>query len=997
MAQVHNQEVCSKVLIAQEARSRVLIAAVAAIFFATGMSGLVYQVVWQRYLLNIFGATIYSISTVLSAFMGGLALGSWLFGHVAERIRRPLLVYGFLEIGVAVGALAVPTVLKLSDPVFIAAYRHFGSNFVAYSILRFFLVFLILLLPTTMMGGTLPLLSVFVSPRGAGAGLRVGLLYGMNTAGAVIGTILSGFFLIRWWGVWTTVLIAAGINLAAGFAALGLNRLWQGREAHAKGEIMGGTPTPEHEQDAPTMPPGVRPVLWAYAISGFAALGLEVAWSRSLVFTFELLKNTTYSFTAMLAVFLVGIAAGSAAIAPFAGRAKQPYRLFASLQVLIGLASIMSFFVLYYVCYTLGSDWLAQYDKQLAGNIRWNAAVGLVFLRTAAAVFLPTFCMGLAFPVAVRAVTESWPMAGRGIGRLYAMNTVGAILGAALTGFLILPALGIAKTIIALGSFQLMAGVALLLISRDISQTHKLVWGVLGGLPIIVAFVRAPHPAIFQALTPNERMVFYKEGPLATVSVIQNSQNYRTIYVDNVGVAGTEPMLLTDQKSLAHVPMLFLRNPKSALTVGFGSGGASYSYTLYPELEHIDCVEITKTVVEAAPTLTASNRGVVFRRQAGDATPPQSAPLWGNRDNDWRKSDPRFSLILDDVRSYLRFTGRKYDIIATDCTDLRYKSNANLYDLQYFQLTREHITDDGMVVVWMPLAGLSDESMRVALRTFYRVFPEMEVFYMNNEPTHYLLLLGTKTQLQVDVAEVKAKLSRPAISDDLGEIHLASAEKLLSCFICGRSKLEEYLKGETLNTEDFPYLEFESPRFGYSDQPLLANLDALMRYRENPIRLVKSGKRGALLAATLAKHYDAVPDIIAGHRAYRELRIPDAVKAYMAAAKRNPEDVSVANLLALDELQRTAQGQPANSWARWELGRALSLQGRDPEAAAQLNDLLRIPMPQQAAPAQKRDYLHFRKSALGLLADIYTRAGKPERASEYRAELARLAATEPTS
>ncbi len=951
------------------------------LFIATGMCGLVYQVVWQRYLLNIFGATIYSVSTVLSAFMGGLALGSWLFGRVADRTRRPLVVYGALEILIGVAALLVPAMLHVLDPVFTGVYRNFESNFYLFSAVRFVVVFAVLLVPTTMMGGTLPVLSRFLSPDGGGAGLRVGLLYALNTTGAVLGTILGGFFFIRWWGITRTVWLAAAINMTAGVIAI----LLSGVFVRAGSTAGGADPLVPARGDR-----RVRLVFAAFAVSGFVALGLEVAWSRSLVFTFEHLKNTTYSFTAMLATYLVGVAVGSAAITPFVERLRQPFRTYAAFQVLIGLLAMASFFVLYYPAYTLGTDWFQQFDGS-ESNLRWGAAVGLIFLRTAAVMFLPTFCMGMAFPIAVRAVVTASPTVGRDVGRLYAVNTVGAILGAAATGFLLMPLLGIANTIILLGGLQLVAGIALILGERESPAFQRGVWAVLGAACIVIALVYLPRPAHFQPDSPYEKTVFYREGPFATVAVAENTLKFRTIYVDNVGVAGTDPMLLTDQKSLAHVPMLLLPNPKSALTVGFGSGGASYSYTLYPELERIHCVEITKTVVEAAPTLTDSNRDVVmFAPEYKERTgrDPEGEPLWDDGGaSGWYRADKRYRVILDDVRSHLRFTRQKYDIIATDCTDLRYKSNANLYDLEYFTLTREHLTDDGMVVVWMPLAGLSDSAFRVALRTFYRVFPEMEVFFMNNQPTHYILLLGTKKPLVVDPELVKRRLTIPGVQRDLGEIHLDRAEKILSCFIAGRERLKDYLEGDILNTEDFPYIEFESPRYGYGDEPLLDNLDGLFKLREDPARMLAPGAT-AEFRASLKRYYDAAPHIIEGHRDYRELRIPEATRAYQKAKEINPDDASVTNLLDFDELRRKVRGQPANSWARWMLGEVLAMQGRDGEAIAEFNSFVEYV---EARPAAREPAtMHFVRLSLERLAELYAKAGRDGEAKAYRERAARI-------
>ncbi|MEI7635248.1 MAG: fused MFS/spermidine synthase [bacterium] len=982
-------------------RHAAVVGTVYMLFLATGISGLVCQVAWQRYLLNIFGATLYSVSTVVAAFMGGLALGSWLFGGIAERARARLALYGVLEILVAATALAVPQMLRVLDPLFIAIYRMADINFFFFSLVRLIVVFTVLLIPTTMMGGTLPLLAKFVTDHPSGAGTRVGLLYALNTAGAVAGTFLGGFYFIRWWGISGTVAFAAVINAAAGATALVL-WFFAGRPSKMAPAIddsaLSGMPAEPADLRQTSAPATVRKRIWlvmtAYTVSGFIALGLEITWTRALVFTFDVLKNTTYSFSAMLATFLAGIALGSAVMTPILRRrddAPPPggagaFRLFAALQALIGLSSIFSFFMIYYVCYDLGNNWLKDIDP-ISGQIHWGAAVTLVFLRAAAAIFLPTFCMGLAFPAAVQAVAGSSGAVGRDVGRLYALNTIGAIFGATLTGFFLLPGLGIANTIFLFGAIQLIMGLVLICRDNTSSQNQRIVWLAAGSAALIVAFVRLPRPAFFQPATIHEPVTaFYKEGPLATVAVMQNTLGYRTIYVDNVGVAGTDPMLMTDQKSLAHMPMLLLPRARSALTVGFGSGGASYSYTLYPELERIDCAEIAKTVIEAAPALTASNHDIVMNRGEyirRTGREPEGKPLWNDGgDSGWFKADKRYRIILDDVRSYLRFTGATYDIIATDCTDLRYKSNANLYDVEYFTLCRDHITSQGMVVVWMPLAGLSNEAMRVALRSFYTVFPNMDIFYMNNQPTHYILLTGTARPLKVDLKMMTEKMALPAVARDLAEVNLDQPEKLLSCFVTGRATLGEYLKGRTLNTENFPYLEFESPRCGYNDAALLDNLDALMAIREDPARLIdESAGVPARFLQSLRRYSNAVTAIIKGHRLYREMKIGGAAKAYMNAQEIAPDDSAIRNLLEFRELRRKVLGQPGNIWARWQLAQIHALLRRDGDAVTEINELLRLISSNGNAAGGARE---IQKAAWPLLADIYERNSKPDKAAQYR-------------
>lgn len=968
---------------------KALSAAVYLLFLATGSCGLIYQVVWQRYLLNVFGSTIYSISTVLAAFMGGLALGSALMGMFSNRVKRPLAMYGILEIVIGLSALSVPLLLRSLDPIFIWMYRDFSSDFTTLSLCRFVFIFFILLIPTTMMGATLPLLSNFVAPGKAGAGLRVGLLYALNTWGAVAGAFSAGFFLLPALGVSKTVWLAVAINGTCGVVALLLSGVLESKTSAATAAFA-DSKAADQTQPSPAAITRARWVIATYAVSGFAALGLEVAWTRALVFSFEFLKNTTYAFTGMLTTFLIGLALGSALMTMFVERVKRPFQLYALLQIAVGISSIVSVFILYYVTPTFTDAFLSQYDDNAAGGgVRWMVSVVDVFIKTGLSMLLPTFIMGLAFPVAVRTVVDAVGKTARSVGQLYSFNTVGAIIGSFLVGFVLLPYFGICKTIFLLGALQLIMGIVLMHKSAETEHYRRMIWTVAGVAALLVCAFRLPTQAHFQRDTQLEKVIFYEEGPLATVSVGENTLGYRTIYVDNVGVAGTEPMLLTDQKSLAHVPMLMLDDPKSILTVGFGSGGASYSYTLYKELEDIHCIEITRTVIEASPYLVDSHRDIVmkgdlYRRRTGKRPTPAiplfdgDPPAW----KDWYKSDPRYKIILDDARSYLHFTDFRYDVIATDCTDLRYKSNANLYDLEYFQLCHDRITDDGMVVVWMPMGGLSPDAFACALATFQKVFPHMDVFFMNNQPTHYVLLLGKKKPITVDIDMLKERIARPGVARDLAEIQLEQPDKLLSCFITGCEAVAPMLAGAQLNTGDNPYLEFESPRYGVADAPVLDNLDTLFRHKESPVRLVAQPEKHSDFVASLTKYYEAAPHVISAHRAYREMRLEDSCRDYMAARTVTPEDSSLKNLLNYDELARRIKGNPTDTWARIKIAALFAMQNRDGEAVTEylkVLDLLKTVQYTDKA-LQSAD----RQEVVNALVALYERNGQPAKADALR-------------
>ena len=950
------------------------------LFFGSGVSGLVYEVVWTRHLIYLFGATLFAVSTVLAAFMGGLALGSYILGKYADKNRNNLRLYAILEVGIAVSALLLPFLLSLLDPIYRVAYTSLKGSFFLLSLLRFILTFAVLLIPTTMMGGTLPVLSRFLARKKETLGLNVGALYSLNTLGAVLGCFLTGFIFIAAFGVRGATFLAAGVNLLVALVAFLLARARD--EAPESLPEKGEKPaSPDDDKKRESDRKIIYAVLWCYAISGFIALSYQVTWNRALVFTFEIMKNTTYSFTAMLTVFLVGLALGGAVMSAFIDRQKDTLRLFALIQLLIGICGAFSFFAIFHL--GPGISPFTPYDE--AGNILWWHGVLNVFSKTGAAVFLPTFLMGMAFPVATKICVDRISSVGFGVGRLYSVNTLGSIIGSFASGFILIPALGVAGTIFVLATGNLLIALYLFRINPQLAGNSRKMLTVLCGIAILILLIRMPREVRFQELAPTERSLFYKEGPLATVSVIENSFKYRTIYVDNVGVAGTDRILLTDQKSLAHIPMLLLTDPKSALTVGFGSGGASYSYTLYDSIDDIHCVEICKTVMDAAPDLLASNHGILLPVSRNVPMPIPLEKYSHAAMPGYLSFDQRYRIIFDDVRSYLRFTGRKYDIIATDCTDLRYKSNANLYDYEYFRLCRKHLSEDGMVVVWMPLAGLSDDMFRLALRTFYRVFPEMSIWYMNNESTHYILLIGTPRPLKIDYALLRERLGFPKVKEDLAELFLDDADKLLSCFLCDQHTLEAFLEGDKINTENRPFLEFESPKYGYGDQPMIDNLESLMSIRTSILPYIENVKDRPAFEARMKKYSDALPHIIRGHSHYRRLEMVEACREYMKAVSLCPEDRATKYLLDFDEIQLRIAAHPFEPWAYRQLGAVYFEQKRFSEAVTVLNQLLEnCPVPPANAPEETvKFHMDCLFAANKMIGQSYIEVGNEEYAIRY--------------
>lgn len=848
-------------------------------FFASGAAGLIYEVIWSRYLTTIFGATLPAVSTVLAAFMGGLALGSLALGRVSDRLRRPLRTYGFLELGIALGALAVPLLLKAVDPLNRMMFGQFSDQFWLVTLYRFVVNFIVLLLPTTLMGATLPMLSRFLVHRRDSLGLNVGSLYAANTFGAVAGAALCGFALIMLLGVFGALLTGVGLNLLVFALSVSLSAKLESEEAAAEVEAVETAEPPNRLL--------YRAALITYGVSGFVALSLQVVWTRGLAFCTQVLRSSTYSFSAMLTVFLAGLAVGSAVMTPRVDKQENPARLYALLLLLLGLASGFSGILLFNIApaWAPFTDLFTQEGDYLPF---WVAALDL-FANAILVMGLPTFIMGMLFPAAAKLCVPDLRRVGGSVGRLYAFNTFGSIIGAFASGFILIPLLGMSRTILLLVGVEMALGLAVLVADRSSQAAFKWLLTAVAVSAVVLFGMRLParDETFLNALPPRQEVLAYEEGPLATVSVTQDSLGYREIAVDNVGVAGTSRVMLTDQKSLAHLPALILDEPSSVLTVGFGSGGASYSYTLYPELTQVHCVEIANEVPDPdiQRLLTESNNGLLDRLD----------------------EVPQYEIIQADARSYLRFTPQRYDSIATDCTDLRYKSNANLYDLQYFKQCREQLTEDGMVVVWMPLGALTRDLFLTALKTFHEAFPDMHVWYFNNDTVHYILLAGFNSPHKIDYRNVTERIARPAIAKDLKIIDLQDPEKFMGCYVTGGEPLAKLLDGHRVNTENHPIIEFEAPLSPFNDELLWGNLQALYSQRQSVLEIIDPATITPQQAERIRRFEEAAPVLAEGLQAQGARDYERAALRFREASRIAPDDPVLPYLNSFHDARVTYQ------------------------------------------------------------------------------------------
>ena len=650
----------------------------------SGVAALMYEVVWMRALTFVFGVSAHATATVLCAFMAGLAVGSWRARIRAVATRHPLRLYAGLEAGIGIWSLLLPFMLEAATPIYAVVHRAAGGNLPLVNAARFLIAGGLLFVPAALMGATVPVLARVVVRRDATVGGDLALLYGLNTLGAVLGTLVAGFVLLGPIGMMGTTLVAVVLNAGVAGAA------WKWGSAAAAGSPSPGPP-PLQVGPADVVPPGLARLLLGVAwLSGFTALGWEVLWTRLLVFY---LHNSTYAFSAMLAVFLFGLAAGSLLVSRHADRITDPARAFGTLQVAIAILALAAV-----RCYTLLPEAAALFTSVVP--IRSvGAAWALVFLQ-AALIMLPScLLMGAAFPLAARALAGSARGASRSMATLYAVNTLGTVAGAFLTGFVLIPTLGLGRTAAALVLTSLLAGAALWW-SRPVParRPRALRWALLAGLAVAAPVVVPAH--LFRDAFERRfgKVLYYKDQATDTVAVAETRPGLldsRTIfYADGRGTAGI--FSAPENRVSGHLPMLLHPDPQDALVICFGVGNSLAAVGRHP-VGRIHCVELSPGVVEAAPLFSATNRDIL--------------------------ADPRVRLTVEDGRIHLLSTAERYDVVTLEPPEMHTAGVVNLYTREFYELVRRRLRPGAVVCQWLNIRKMEEREFRMLLAAFRAVFP----------------------------------------------------------------------------------------------------------------------------------------------------------------------------------------------------------------------------------------------------------------------------------
>jgi len=754
-------------------------------FFISGATGLIYEVVWTRLLTLVLGNTHYSVSTVLTTFMGGLALGSFFGGRLIDRGGKPLLIYALLEGAIGIYCFLIPHFIDASLPLFKWVYLNFQESYSLTSFFRFGVCGAILLIPASLMGATLPILGKFVSDDPEVIGRDVGTLYAVNTLGAVAGGLTSAFVFMKLYGVSTTIWIAAGLNL--GLASVILIFF---RSQWAPSSSVEALPASEKASRFYT--PEVILILGGFCVTGIAALIYQVAWTR--IFSL-LLGSSVYAFSLILTAFILGLALGTMVFSRIVGRFRDLKKVFGWLQVGIGLSALAA--LPFFGKVPLVNRWVYLNWGLDFSSIQWSN-----FLIILSLIFIPTFLMGAQFPVVVRLVARDLKTLGHHVGTAYASNTVGTILGSLIGGFLLIPILGVQNTILWAVFINIVLGIVLLYTS---SLTVNIKTYVLPGLLVLwILGARGIAPwdkAVISsgsfmpyridelegALQRKNKILFYQEGIHTTVTTELSIDGNIFLRVNGKTDASLAMDMRTQLLS-GYLPMFFSKNPESVLVVGQGSGVTLGAVEQFPA-KTIDLVEISPTVIKGSRFFDPFNHHAL--------------------------DDPRVRVILEDGRNHITLTEKKYDVIISEPSNPWISGIGALFTQDFYELADTRLKPGGIMCIWMH-TNMSPESFKSISRAFLSVFPKVTMWESIVGDDY--LLVGSQQPYSLPYEKVKRLLEDPVQGRELKRLGISSVRDLMGLLIMNQDELKKFSEGAPVHTDDNSLLEFGAPEYIYKDE-----------------------------------------------------------------------------------------------------------------------------------------------------------------------------------
>ncbi len=758
---------------------------VLSLFFFSGATGLVYEVVWSKFLSQMFGSTIYAQTVVLAVFMGGLALGNRLFGKWADGLRRPVRAYGCLEIAIGVYAWIFHALDMGVDHVFVMLGKPIATQTALLLALKGVLAALLLLGPTILMGGTLPLLAAWLQRFFTDAGRRSARFYSVNSLGAVTGSALAGFFLVQNFGMIGTMRIAAVVNIAIGILAILVSQ---------KSGIEGEAPVATDQTAVDAIEkPLLRSAGLIVAITGGISMGLEVLASRSLALIFG---SSLQSFAIVLVAFILGIGLGSAWIASPQRTGKNLHKItLLLLSIAAAWVTMLVFKIEWWVdFYRIVRVGLARTDVGYVYEIISSGLISLVVLG------VPAACIGAVLPLMIRAESTEGGLLGAKVGALLTWNTLGAVTGTLLTGFVLMPVLGIRN---AFGILALALGLVSLTIALR-SRRHVgaatatlacaftnclFMFGSEDWQNVISSGIfRLSETHFDSRYLPGRkehvRLLYYNDAPDATVTVEETdgatSPAAMGLRINGKPDASTG-LDMTTQLLSGHLPMLSKPDAEDVFMLGLGSGVTAGAVLPYP-IKHLVVAENCAPVVEAAEKFHTWNRNVLH--------------------------DPKTQMWIEDARTVLKLQPQRYDVIITEPSNPWTVGVGSVFSKEFYQLAAQRLKPGGIVCQWFQVYEMNDDLLKLVFRTFGSVFPYMEIWDARTD----IIILGSQQPWHTGPDVFRKGFSLDRVRTDMEMMNIRSPEMLMSRQLASQRTGFAIAGDGPMQSDLFPVLEYSAPK-----------------------------------------------------------------------------------------------------------------------------------------------------------------------------------------
>ncbi len=879
------------------------LALLGALLFVTGLAGLVDEIVWTRWLTLSLGSSNVAAVIVLATFMAGLGLGSAIGGRIGDREpSRNLRLFALLEAAIGTWTLLSIPLLGRWLPEGAASLARASGAETLPQALRILLSSAALLPPTLLMGATLPVLARWIVSAGVLPGRGIGLLYALNTLGGAVGTLLAGFVLVSRLGLSGSVLFAS----VAEFAVAAMT-LWIARRPATRSSPAPAAPAARSARAGSAGLPGGRPVYRAAAtaafVSGFVGLGTEVAFHRILA---VLAGSSSYAFATMLAAYLFGITGGSLIGARLADRTRDPGRALALSLAALALGAGITLRLLEAGAWQAAGRVATRLPVLSSWSYSFEMGGCLVVL-------LPTtIALGIVIPLVARIAAGVPEGAGTRFGLAYALNTAGAVAGAAATGLLLVPAIGSAGSMTLLAGFAAAGGIVVALLAlggRDRGRA-AVATAALGACGIALSLGIDPAREALLARFPRQPVLTYEEGPVQTIAVVRESNDqqldFLRLVTNQTSLTGTHLYAQRYMRLLGHLPVLWSRAPRRALVIAFGTGMTAGAIASHPAVERIDIAEISPEVVAAAPLFEDANGNVL--------------------------ADPRVHLVVDDGRHVLLAGREAWDLITLEPPPPRDSGVVSLYTSDFYELALSRLAPGGVVAQWIPLHSQSAAEVRMLIRTFADAFPSaLGILAVERD----LILLGARDPLAIDPGEIVRRAGPPTVRESLAAIGFEDLASLLAPVVLDRDGLLRFAGDAPSVTDDLPRVEYFAR---YGRRPPLPDLAPLVSHPV-PLDSLLAAPVPAGFAERFALERSALASYLEGAFAFEAQRRDEGLARTLEAVKKSPGNrfylwgagISDQHLARLAARAESGQGGK-EAWI--VLGQRLAARGRLDEARA---------------------------------------------------------------